>query len=332
MSISYEYLFLFSRAYVKSMRLYYAFITGIAGWLGLAFYEHIATNFQTVEVLPPTEKKGLILVLLFLSWGVNQIINDYLGLEEDKINAPERPMVTRALHPQGALTVSFFLMAVTGLITWKYLEPIALIPLIIGVLLNVVYEYAKGYGIWGNIIFGLMITMSSIFGFLAAGPTAPPFFSSSRVSVLILIWVMNGLMTFYTYFKDYTGDMAAGKRTIIVKYGIERSRKIAIVSSFLPSLLFIGIYSNGLIVAPLNKTFVILAFLTLFLQIWTGVLYYRNPQGKTTYDSLATNFRACTCGQATFIALFNTELAMLLFLVSYIFIGFLFNLHTNHRA
>ena len=61
-------------AYIKSMRLYYAFVTGIAGWLGVSFY-----NFCMPDNFNYT-RSGIILVMLFLSWGVNQIINDYLGL------------------------------------------------------------------------------------------------------------------------------------------------------------------------------------------------------------------------------------------------------------
>jgi geranylgeranylglycerol-phosphate geranylgeranyltransferase len=78
--------------------------------------------------------------------------------------------------------------------------------------------------------------------------------------------------------------------------------------------------------------FLILAGLTFFLELWTGYLYFKNPRGRKTYYSLAANFRACTCGQATLIALFNTELAMLLFLVSYMFVGFLFDLHNNPKS
>lgn len=323
----------FIKAYIKSMRLYYSFITGIAGWLGMAFYEYVANSaYRTVEVAPSVEKKGVILGLLFLCWGINQIINDFLGLKEDRINAPDRPMVTGELDAGKAVFISLFLLFGTGVVTWCYLEPIALIPLILGVFLNVFYEYAKGYGIFGNIIFGLMITMCSAFGFLAAGPTQAPYFTSSRVSVLIIVWVMNGLMTFYTYFKDYPGDKSAGKKTIVVKYGIESSRTLAVISAFIPSILFILIYTNGFIEAGLNKIFLILAILTVFLQIWTGILYYKNPIGKMTYYSLSTNFRACACGQATFIALFNTELAMVLFIVSYIFVGFLFDLHSNSKV
>ena len=60
-------------AYVKSMRLYYAFITGIAGWIGVSFYGFCMP--EHVDLV----RNGLILVMLFLSWGINQIVNDYLG-------------------------------------------------------------------------------------------------------------------------------------------------------------------------------------------------------------------------------------------------------------
>jgi len=315
------------------MRLYYAFVTGIAGWIGMSFYEYIAESpFQTTELVPGTEKKAVILILLFLSWGINQIINDYLGLPEDRVNAPHRPMVTGELNPQKALILTGILLIITLMVTYFYLEPIALVPAILGILLNVLYEYAKGHGIFGNIIFGLMISTCTAFGFLAAGPTESPYFTYSRVSVLILVAVMNGLMTFYTYFKDYEGDKAAGKRTIIVRLGVEKSRYLAAVTSLLPAAFFLLIYLNNFIEARVDNSFLILAGLTLFLELRTGYLYFRNPRGERTYYSLVANFRACICGQATLIALFNTELAMLLFLVSYMFVGFLFDLHKDPKS
>ena len=331
----------FLRAYVKSMRLYYSFVTGIAGWIGVSFYEFVATTegprgtsgfIKTIEVAPPPEKKLVILIILFLAWGINQIFNDYLGRKEDRINAPERPMVSGELNPRFALMTSGLLLTVSVFITWFYLEPIAVIPLLAGVILNVIYEYAKGYGIWGNFTFGIMIAMCGLYGFWAAGPMEM-YMTKSRLSALIFIAVMNGLMTYYTYFKDFTGDMAAGKKTIIVKYGIERNKIIAIFAAFLPSILFVvGYYGFSSFEIELNKTFVILAVLTVFLQIWTGYLYFKNPVGEMTYYSLVTNFRACTCGQTAIIALFNPVLGMMLFLISYVFVGFLFNLHTNIKA
>ena len=288
--------------------------------------------YKTIEVATPDEKKIVILIILFLAWGINQIINDYLGLKEDRINAPHRPMISGELHPQKALAVTISLLVMTFLITWFYLEPVALIPLVLGVILNVLYEYAKGYGVLGNVVFGLMISMCGLFGFFASGPMEL-YLTKSRISALLFIAILNGLMTYYTYFKDFTGDMMAGKKTLIVKYGLEKNRRISIMASFLPSILFIiGYFGFRSFEIDLNKTFIILGLLTIFLQIWTGYLYYKNPKGEMTYYSLVTNFRACTCGQATIIALFNPVLGMMLFLVSYVFVGFLFNMHTNIKA
>ena len=324
----------FLKAYIRSMRLYYSFITGIAGWIGVAYYEYLSgsTVEHSIETAPPPEKKIVILTLLFLSWGINQIINDYLGRKEDRMNAPHRPMVTGELNPPAALLLSGVLLIASGAITWFYLEPVAIVFLAAGVALNIIYEYAKGYGILGNIIFGLMITMAPLFGGYASGPTEGTVFVAHRISVLLLVWLLNGLMTFYTYFKDYDGDKAAGKKTVVVKYGVEKSRVFAILSAFLPTAFFLFLRITGLHTTPLNTTFRILAVLTVFLQFWTGVLYFRNPRGIRTYASLKVNFQACACGQATLIGIFNPDVALWLFIFSYIFVGFLFDLHTNPRS
>ncbi|MBN1699334.1 MAG: UbiA family prenyltransferase [Spirochaetales bacterium] len=327
-------MFGFIKAYIKSMRLYYSFVTGIAGWIGVAYYEFIA-HFppeRTIEVAPTPAKKIVILILLFLSWGINQIINDFLGLREDRINAPDRPMVTGELNPKWALIVSGILLLFSGLITWFYLEPYAVVFLVLGVLLNVIYEYAKGYGILGNIVFGLMITMATLYGAFAAGPTASTFLYAHRLSALILVFCLNAVMTFYTYFKDYRGDKAAGKNTVIVAWGLGKSRIMALVSAFIPVAAFGILRWTDFLSIPMNNVFMTLGFFTVILLLKTGFLYFRYPSGERTYDSLKTNFRACVCGQATIIALFNQHLAIVLFIVSFFSVGLLFTLHRNRKA
>ncbi len=324
----------FITAYIKSMRLYYSFVTGIAGWIGVAYYELLARHHpeRTIEVLPGDEKKIVILCLLFLSWGINQIINDYLGLKEDRINAPERPMVTGELDANKALGLSIVMLILAAAVTWLYLEPVAVIFLLAGVIFNIVYEYAKGHGILGNIVFGLMITMAPFYGFYACGPTQASFLASHRTSALLLILIINGLMTFYTYFKDYEGDKAAGKETLVVRYGINKARLIALFATFLPTVTFFILRATHMLEVSINSTFVILGCLTILMQAWTGFLYYCHATGEKTYASLKMNFRACVCGEATIVAFFNPELALWLFLMSYMLVGFLFDLHANPRS
>lgn len=316
----------FIKAYIKSMRLYYAFITGIAGWLGVVYYEY------TTGVGLGLMRKTVILILLFLSWGINQIINDYLGLKEDKINAPQRPMVTGELESSKAVMTSCVLLLICLGVIWVYLEPLAIIPALAGVFLNVIYEYAKGFGVVGNIVFGLMISMSAAVGFFAAGPVRYPYITKELLAVFILVAVMNAVMTFYTYFKDYKGDKASGKRTIVVRYGVRKARVIALLSAFIPLIAFSVVYQLGFTDIEINRVFIFLWTMTVILLFWTGFLYYKYPEGERTYYSLAANFRACSCGQAALIALFDTQLAMMLFILAYVFVGLLFDLHSNSKG
>jgi len=332
----------FFKAYIKSMRLYYSFITGIAGLVGLSYYQFVAQSpdaialssiRRTVELETSPARSLVILCILFLAWGINQIVNDFLGLKEDRINAPDRPMVTGELHPVAALTVSAVLMAVALLTTWFLLERSAVAPLVIGVLLNFVYEYAKGYGIWANIVFGIMISNCAAYGFMAAGPSETSIWTSARASMILYIALVNGLMTFYTYFKDYEGDKASGKKTIIVRYGLERSKHLSILASFLPTLVFVVLYFGfRLWPIPLNGIFLLLGGLTVCLQLWTGYLFYKDPKGEMTYYSLSMNFRSCACCETAIMALFNPVLGIVFFFATYMFIGFLFNFYMNKSA
>ncbi len=332
----------FAGAYVKSMRLYYSFITGIAGLMGVAYYQYIAHSSgaiamsripRTVETPTSGPRMALIIIILFLSWGVNQIINDALGLKEDRINAPDRPMVSGELNPTIAVLLSTLLMMGAAVATVLFLEPVAVIPLAVGVGLNIVYEYAKGHGIWGNVIFGIMISVCGVFGFMASGPSESSVGTVSRISMILLIALINAVMTFYTYFKDYKGDKAAGKKTLVVRFGLQRARRISIAAAFLPTVVFvIGYFVLNLWPIQLNGVFVLLAVLTVCLQVWTGYLFYRNPEGEMTYYSLSFNFRACACSEAALISLFNPALGIMLFLLTYMFIGFLFNFHVNRNG
>jgi len=318
----------FIKAYIKSMRLYYAFITGIAGWIGVSFYYFCEPERFSYA------RNGLLLAMLFLSWGINQIVNDYMGLPEDRINAPNRPMVTGELHPQLALIVSAVLMLGVLIISY-FLNPKALIPVILGVLLNVLYEHAKAWSLMGNVIFGLSIAMCTAYGFLAAGPSPTPIFTSNRICVFILVALLNGLMTFYTYFKDYEGDKAAGKHTFIVRYGLNVARYAGLFGAILPTITFFFFTLTGWLpfeTILFQRDFIFCGTMTLLLQLWTAVLFFKNPAGARTYFSLATNIRACVAGQITLIAIFNGTLALYLFSVSYVFIGFLFDLYKDAKA
>ncbi|MCP3659871.1 MAG: UbiA family prenyltransferase [Bacteroidetes bacterium] len=318
---------LFLYNYIKSMRLYYAFITGISGWVGVSFYEFLNPNSLNRHI------KICILSMLFLSWGINQIINDFLGLKEDKINAPNRPMVNGNLKVKPALLLTILLLTLMSIITY-FLNPLALIPAISGIILNVIYQYAKSFSLLGNLIFGIMIAMCPIYGFLACGPLLFTLNYLNILSVLSIITFLNGLMTYYTYFKDYLGDKETGKNTFIVKYGIQVSKNLGLAAPliFILMISFFLFKSNLMNDLVNNNEFIFCSIISAFLLLWTGFAYFKNPIGKKTYFNLSTNIRACCASQCVIISIFNRQLSLFLLISSYIFIGFLFNYYSDELS
>jgi geranylgeranylglycerol-phosphate geranylgeranyltransferase len=310
------------------MRLYYAFITGIAGWVGVAFYQFLKPEQTSLW------RSAIILALLFLSWGVNQIINDYFGLAEDRINAPHRPMVTGELAVRPALILTTLLLAATLIVSY-FLNPWAALAAALGIALNIFYEYAKAWSIVANLVFGVMIAMCTVFGFFACGPAPDVLITSNRICGLAIIVAANGLMTFFTYFKDYEGDLKAGKHTFIARHGLQIGRFAGLVGTALLFLLLLFFIGAGWLPASdilFPRSFIFCCLIAGFLQFWNVCLFFRNPTGRDTYFNLQYNFRACVATEVALIALFNETLALYLLIISYILIGFLFAFHKDEKA
>jgi len=309
------------------MRLYYSFVTAITGWIGVSYYEFQCGNQLDgcYGNLPDIKTKLTIFIILFLSWGVNQIINDYLGIKEDQINAPQRPMVTGELDPFKALSLSVIFILNTFIFTWIYLKPLAGIFLIIGVLLNVVYGYYKKHS-FGIAIYGLSITSTILYSYYALSPVNATFLLPEAISLILVVVMMHMLMCYFTYFKDYEGDLSAGINTLVVKFGLKTSSRLGLVFSLFPLSIYLLLYNMSILSFEINNTFLLLGSITVFLQIWTAALFYLQPEGEMTFSSLKQNTRACTCGQAAIISIFNASLAIWLFLFTYIFVGFLFDM------
>jgi geranylgeranylglycerol-phosphate geranylgeranyltransferase len=243
-------------------------------------------------------------------------------------------MVTGELNPRVSLLFSSGVMAGVIVLSW-FLNPWAIVPVIGGVLLNILYEFAKSWSLVGNVVFGLSIAMCTAYGFLASGPLPQPVFTSNRICVFLLVAILNALMTYYTYFKDYRGDAAVGKRTFVVKHGLRMARYVGVIGAFLPTLAFFFFQFMGWLPQSdilFQRDFVFCGIVTIFLQFWTASLFFANPVGIRTYFNLVTNIRACVAGQVTLIAIFNGTLALYLLSASYVLIGFLFDMYRDARS
>ena len=302
-------------AYVKSMRPYLFFLSGMAGWLGVLFSGATSSVGRTTVVLS----------VVFIGWGVNQVINDLLGLKEDKINAPHRPLITGELPIKQAVIFSIFFFVLGGLITFL-LNPKALVLFILVFVLNIVYEYSKGVPILGNVIFGVLLAPCVYYGAMCVNNKGLEILFDGRLTfIAIAVVLINSTVAFFTYFKDFAGDKTAGKKTIVVCLTPEKAKYLNFFMSLLPfSVLFFWGRQ-----ASVNTYFLILMASTFFILQYTAFLYFRNAQGEDVYYSLKWNFRGAVLFETSFVALVYPFLAVVLYLINFITVGALFELHQD---
>ena len=272
------------------MRLYYAFVTLTAGYVGVTMYQ--------VENEVVFLNKIIVLTIMFIGWGVNQIINDYMGLKEDKINAPKRPMVSGKLlkAPSLILSASVILTA----IIWSLIQnPLSVIALIFGVVMNIIYSYLKGFGILGNLSFGLSISSCIIYSYIVLGGSFHDFFTK-YLNIWIIVIILNMIMTYFTYFKDYIGDKETHKNTLVVLWGLKKASNMGVIFSFIPLLIFACLYNK-------NIYFLISSLLASILFILTGILFKKENSGKNTYFNLKYNFAALSASQASLVCYISSK-------------------------
>ena len=298
-------------AYIKSMRAYLFFLSGMAGYTGVVY----AGGTSALDTV-------LILAVVFFGWGVNQVINDILGLKEDRVNAPHRPLVTGELPLKAAIIISALLFAAGLIITavinahalWLYLAVFAL---------NIVYEYAKGIPLLGNLVFGLLMPITLVYGYICAGGE---FIDPGLWAVSLTFFLANASLCFFTYYKDYEGDKNAGKKTLVVLLSSDKARYLNFVFSLLPFavLLFMPL--------EFNKFFTVFMGLTFLVFQYTAWAFFKAPLGEKTYYNLKWNYLAAVLYEVSFIMLVQPLFGVLLYVLSFVGVTGLFWLHKNHLS
>lgn len=187
--------------YLRSMRLYYGFVTGVATLAGVvaAVGRGAGWSFTVIFILSTG----------FLAWGVNQIFSDYCDRQEDALNAPHRAMVAGKLAVKPALTLSvvFTLIFITGT---AFIAPLALLVLVAGGVLNLGYSWSKHLPIVNAAVYSAAISCCAVYGWLGAGGG----WRMEMLSLAVWMFPAHFLMCSYSYYKDAAGDRAAGIRTL----------------------------------------------------------------------------------------------------------------------
>jgi 4-hydroxybenzoate polyprenyltransferase len=217
---------------------------------------------------------GLLYFLLYVY--TFDLANQIVGIEEDRINKPDRPLVTGAVSYEGAwvrLIVSMELYTLVGwwlgVLEWTLLWQVSII------LLNF-------YG-WNN-FWATKNLMMGVGGFtlLAAawhlGTPNTPIPQSAWIWSLVLHLIAVPLSCVQDM-RDIEGDRLIGRKTVPIVFG-ENTARVLLCLGFIVSP-FVTHYGYGLIVAAENNLNVILCDFALVAINWTiavRVISCRSPQ------------------------------------------------------
>jgi len=304
------------------MRWYGSFIAGMAGFLGIIFS----------GADPTATKQIIVLSILFIGWGVNQVINDYLGLAEDRHNAPKRPMVSGRLNIKFALGLSIFLFLV-GLIITYFLNKGAVTFYLVLFGLNIMYERAKRIPLLGNIAFGLLLAPCVHYAAMCVSEQRflAVLFDRRLATLAILVWLVNFVLCFFSDFKDYEGDKKENVKTLVVLLGIDKAKYLGFILITIPFIyLYFVIKLQILAKYPPDVYFILMRIATFLSFLFVSVRFFKYPQGAGVSYSLKWAFVATVAFITMLIALSNTLLSMLLFAINPLLMGIIFNLYSDY--
>lgn len=187
----------------------------------------VGAHLGSGRPFPATRATLAALVVALLVAAAN-MYNDLHDIEEDRTNAPDRPL------PSGALTTHEVRLATAAtamgaLALASMIGICTLAAATIMLALAAIYSLAlKSTVLFGNILVGALSGSSIVLGSLAAGSVTP---EALRASVLIALFVL--FREILKTAADHDGDRKAAITTIATRFGqdaaIDAARAIALV-------------------------------------------------------------------------------------------------------
>ena len=174
------------------------------------------------------------------------VLNDLLDLEGDRINHPDRPLVTGQISVGTArgLTTALFVGGIVVAVPVAVVEPLLAVILAAAVVLLIAYEFRfKKVGFLGNLVVAFLTGMVFLYGAAAAGNAVVllPFAAMAFLATLSREVIKD--------MEDVAGDVS--RSTFPKMYGMDAATGLArgsvaggIVLSFVPLLWFVTLTSG----------------------------------------------------------------------------------------
>jgi geranylgeranylglycerol-phosphate geranylgeranyltransferase len=165
--------------------------------------------------------------------------NDYLDVEIDRINQPQRPLPAGKVSLRAARWFSFVL-TMLSLVTASFINlPAFLIALACNAILYIYSLRLKSTVLLGNATVATVSALSAIFGGVAAGNVVPTLW----LALIIFLGIM-GREVLKTM-ADYEGDLSQRCRTVATVWGRRKARVIFYILAVATLIVMMLPYLTG---------------------------------------------------------------------------------------
>lgn len=197
--------------------------------------------------------------------------NDYLDIEIDKVNQPQRPLPAGLISPNQARWFSFTL-SILALGIVLFINPLAFAIAFVSVALLYVYSlWLKSTVLVGNITVATISALSPVFGGVAAGRVGPSLWIAATIWVAIL-----GREILKTL-ADYEGDLLNQCHTIATAWGRRPARILFYIVLGLTLVVMLAPYTTRLY-RPIYAYIIALGVFPIIVYVFIRVSQERSGQ------------------------------------------------------
>ncbi len=238
------------KSYVKLSRLEHGIMVALAIFTGAFASEGLAVFHRNFVILILGMLSGILVEVGTFTF------NDYFNIEEDRINAPYRPLVTGEIGLKEAFYFGFLTLLLGVLLNVfinAFVFALIAFTALIGMLYNV---YFKKSGVLGNLLVAYSTALPFIYGALILKsplhvPLSVVLFSAIAFFAALGREIVKGIV-------DIEGDKRAGVKTLALIIGLKRAAFTAsllfLVAVILSLLLFFIVKNPWLYVAFIIPT------------------------------------------------------------------------------
>ncbi len=185
----------------------------------------------TASILKKTDQVSIWIMALFVVFCYNaaaNAINDYFDIETDKVNRPNRPLVTGDVKPKTALFLAIFLLFIGTILAFTLTLSATFIAVAIVLPLMIFYSlWFKGLPLLGNFVISLILGLTFIFAGAAL---------QNMGQMIIPALLAFGLTIVRELVKDICdveGDRKAKLKTFPIIAGVKRAWSLVTVFAVL---------------------------------------------------------------------------------------------------